>query len=172
MVASPPSAKVRVVVAFVALSALPLAVACGGSAQQTKPVAAPAAAPPPPPPAAKIDHTLRRSAVHAALRAGLGAFLSKVELDDQPVRQDGKFHGFRVTALHDPSFWNGIDLRPGDVVTKVNGLPIERPEQALEAFHSLESASEVRVTVERDGAPHDIVYPIVDDEKRADASAP
>jgi type II secretion system protein C len=101
--------------------------------------------------------------VRAAISQGLGAFLRHVELDNQPVRADGKFHGFRIAALRDPDFWSGVDLKPGDVVTSVNGFPIERPEQAQTAFDSLGVASELRVSYERDGKPREIVYPIVDD---------
>ena len=97
-----------------------------------------------------------------------------MSLDDQPVRRDGRFRGFRVVALADPGFWSGVDLRPGDVVTSVNGMPIEHPEEALEAFHALGIASELRVAYDRDGQPREIRYSILEDEpqKRADASAP
>ena len=109
------------------------------------------------------DRPLKRSQVHGAVAQGLGVFLQHIELSDQPVRVDGKFHGFRIAALRDAKFWNGVDLRPGDVVTTVNGFPIERPEQAQTAFDSLEVASELRITYERDGKPREIVYPIVED---------
>jgi type II secretory pathway component PulC len=109
------------------------------------------------------DHRLKRSAVHAAIAQGLGAFLQHVDLDDAPVRVGGRFRGFRIAALRDAAFWSGIDLKPGDVVTRVNGFPIERPEQAQTAFESLEVASELRVSYERDGEPRELVYPIVDD---------
>ena len=108
-------------------------------------------------------HTLRRSAVREAVAQGLGAFLQHIELYGQPVRVDGRFHGFRIAALHDAKFWSGVDLKPGDVVTAVNGLPIERPGQAQNAFDSLEAARELRVSYERDGKPRELVYPIVDD---------
>ena len=61
------------------------------------------------------------------------------------------------------SFWQGVDLKPGDVVFGVNGFPIERPEQAQTAFESLEVSSELRVDYERDGQPRELVYAIVDD---------
>jgi type II secretory pathway component PulC len=140
------------------------AAGCGGSAPAT-------AVPTPPPPASARAQApapeptyarLRRAAVHEVVAQGLGAFLQHVELDDQPVRVDGKFHGFRIAALHD-GFWMGVDLKPGDVVTSVNGFPIEHPEQAKTAFDSLEVASELRVAYERDGQAREIVYAIVDD---------
>jgi type II secretory pathway component PulC len=101
--------------------------------------------------------------VHAFVSQGLGSFLRRVELDDQPVFVGGKFHGFRIALLRDPQFWSGVDLKPGDVVTTVNGFPIERPEQAQTAFESLEVASELRVAYERDGQGRELVYGIVDD---------
>jgi type II secretion system protein C len=149
--------------------------ACGGASAASRqapaavaqaPAAPPSAsaAPPPASPApATGDHTLTRSAVHGAVSQGLGVFLQRIELDDQPVRVEGKFHGFRIAALRDAKFWSGVDLKPGDVVTGVNGFSIERPEQAQTAFDSLEVANELRVTYERDGKAREIVYPIVND---------
>src|SRR4029077_3608455 len=111
------------------------AVACGG-AKPAPPPAAPAvatASASPQAPENAAERTLTRAAVHAAVSQGLGAFLQHVDFDEQPVLVGGKFHGFRVTALRDPSFWRGVDLKPGDVVTRLNGMPIERPEQAQAA---------------------------------------
>src|SRR5439155_21299852 len=67
-------------------------------------------------------NTIRRSDVRRAVAEGVGAFLQRVEIDDRPVFLAGKFQGFRIAALRgDPRFWNGVDLRPGDVVMRVNG---------------------------------------------------
>jgi type II secretory pathway component PulC len=153
-------------------------IACGGAAvtktastpasQKPTPVQTQSAAAPLP------EHAVRRTAVMGVLSGGLGRFLQKVTLDDQPVMKDGRFHGFRVAELSDAGFWGGVDLRPGDVITSVNGMPIEHPEEALEAFKALGIASEVRVAYERDGQARELRYTIVEDEpqKRADASAP
>jgi type II secretory pathway component PulC len=97
---------------------------------------------------------------------GLGAFLERVDIDDQPVFLGSKFHGFRIASLRDGAswagFWSGVDLKPGDVVTSVNGFPIEHPEEAQTAFESLEVASELRVAYERAGEKRELVYAIVD----------
>ncbi len=137
--------------------------ACGGSSSAIEPgagkgpVEKPGATLP-----ALGDHALARSSVHAAIVDGLGVFLQRVDLDDQPVMTGGKFHGFRIAGLHDAAFWAGVDLKAGDVVTAVNGMPIERPEQAQTALESLEAAKEVRVAFDRDGQPHELVYAIVE----------
>jgi type II secretion system protein C len=141
---------------------LAAACACGGSG----PALTPAAGPPPQSAAAaapsKDGHVLARSAVHSAIVDGLGVFFQRVDLDDQPVMSGGKFHGFRIAGFRDATFWSGVDLKPGDVVTSVNGMPIERPEQAQTALESLDAAKELRVAFERDGQPHELVYAIVD----------
>jgi hypothetical protein len=154
-------------------------VACGGGA--SPPAASPSEAPPPAPPVAapaaapapvgdaggsatsRSGAALSRSAVRSVVAAGLGAFLQRIEFEDRPVFVGGRFHGFRVAALHDPAFFRGVDLRAGDVITGVNGFSIERPEQAASVFDSLQVASELRVTYERDGQPRALVYSIVDD---------
>jgi type II secretory pathway component PulC len=147
--------------------ALPLAIAaCGGSpppaAVQPLSVRMPAQAQAAGG-ATVHDHKLARSAVHDVVAQGLGAFLQRLELDEQPVLAGGKFRGFRIATLRDARFWEGVDLKPGDVVTAVNGFPIEHPEQAQTAFDSLEVASELRVTYDRDGQSRELVYAIVDD---------
>jgi type II secretory pathway component PulC len=154
------------------LLVLPVAIAlgsCGGASPRAAVVHAPLAGAPPVTPApsgaptAQLDHALARSAVHAVVSQGLGYFLQRVELDDQPVFLGHKFHGFRIARLRDQPFWDGVDLKPGDVVVGVNGFPIERPEQAQTAFDSLEVASELRVAYEREGQARELVYGIVDD---------
>jgi type II secretory pathway component PulC len=113
-------------------------------------------------------NALRRSAVQAVLSAGPGAFLQNLAIDDHPVFLQGKFHGFRIAALQGDA-WKGVDLRPGDVVTRVNGFSIEHPEEAAEAFYSLRVASELTVEYERDGEPREIRFAIVDDGPPLDA---
>jgi|HubBroStandDraft_2_1064218.scaffolds.fasta_scaffold157470_2 type II secretory pathway component PulC len=112
-------------------------------------------------------NAIRRSVVEAVLAAGPGVFLQNVSVDDQPVFLQGKFHGFRIAALQGDS-WKGVDLRPGDVVTRVNGFSLEHPEDAAEAFYSLRVASELTVEYERDGEPREIRFGIVDDAPSGD----
>ena len=144
----------------------PLALAACASSKPPPPAApAPAATTQTTTTAANEDQptsVLHRADVHRVVSKGLGAFLSRVTVDEQPaMTKDGKFIGFRIAALQGDS-WRGVDLKPGDVVTKVNGFSIERPEQALEAFQSLDVASELRVELQRDGAPRELRYAIVD----------
>jgi S1-C subfamily serine protease len=96
------------------------------------------------------------------LSAGLGAFWGHVEV--KPSLVGGTFRGWRIVALH----WEntplaGVDVvQPGDVVTAVNGQPIERPEQAQACWQSLTVARELRVSYERGDEKRVLVYPIDD----------
>ena len=145
------------------LLAVVLAACGGGGGARPEPTRAPqpsasADVRPPPRPG-----RLWRRDVMSTLSRGLGDFLTRIELE--PVLSGGKFRGWRVVNLRpgDP-MWQGVDLAPGDVITMVNGRPIERPEQALAAFQSLAVAKELRVAYERNGAPRELVYPIDDEE--------
>jgi len=124
-----------------------------------------AAAPAAPPLGATRAGRLSRRDVVATLSRGLGDFLTRVEL--QPSLSGGKFRGWRIVKFRegDP-LWVGTELAPGDIVTAINGRPIERPEQALTAFQSLAVAHELRVTYERDGAKKETAYPIDDEAGR------
>jgi hypothetical protein len=107
---------------------------------------------------------IARSRVREALVQGPGVLLARVELDEMPVFRAGKFHGFRIAGLlGEPGFWKGVDLKPGDVVTAVNGFGVERPEQAYEAFRSLDVASELAIDYERNGEKRSLRYEIEED---------
>jgi type II secretory pathway component PulC len=103
---------------------------------------------------------LQRKDVIRTLDAGLGHFFQKIDVE--PSFAQGRFQGFRVVELRPASFWQGVDLQPGDVVLSVNGMPIERDKQAYDAAQSLRTAKELRVDYLRDDAPRSLVYPIVD----------
>ncbi len=145
-------------------TALTLTACSHAEAPPVTPVASVSPAPRPVSTALPAD-SIRRSAVMNVIQAGPGAFLQKVSLDDRPVLAAGKFHGFRIAGL-EASLFEGVDLKPGDVVTRIGGMPIEHPEEAIEAFHALEAASELRVDYERDGVPRTLRYRIVDDVPR------
>lgn len=104
--------------------------------------------------------SLHRSQVKRTIAKGLGYFLQEVSVDDYPVMTNGKFHGFKIKAI--TGEW-GVDLRPGDVVTRVNGMSIEHPEDADAALRSLEKAQALRVDFDRDGKARTLELPIVDD---------
>jgi PDZ domain len=141
------------------------AAACGGSAPPAKTADAPpsaSAAPTAQTTAAVVPRTtqLRRSDVRRAMGRGLGSLLRNVAVEDWPMMVDGRFHGWRIRAINPE--W-GTPLASGDVVTRINGMPIEHPEEADAALRSLDKAASLKVEYERDGKPLSFELPIVDD---------
>lgn len=108
---------------------------------------------------AKPITQLKRAQVKDTIAQGLGVFLQNVTVDDWPVMHEGKFHGFKIRSLNPE--W-GIDIRPGDVVTRINGIVPEHPEEADAALRSLEKASTLKVEYEREGKAKTLELPIVD----------
>lgn len=106
---------------------------------------------------------LFRDEVDATVDQGLGYFLQRLELE--PALDNGRFRGFRVAAMRPPEWWEGVDLKPGDVILNVNGMPIERDTQAYEAFIALKKSSELRVEYLRGGQSRALVYRIVPREE-------
>lgn len=104
---------------------------------------------------------LGRANVAAVVDQGLGRFLRTVEVT--PVLERGAFVGFRIVSFRAADGrYSAIDLVPGDVVTRINGSPIERPEQALAIFNGLRVVSELRVEYTRGSERREIRFAIVD----------
>jgi type II secretory pathway component PulC len=148
---------------FVPLFAL-AASGCGGAVTTVaEPQGAPTKSidqqPPPEPPEPQPKESVSRASVDATLKAGLGKFLSQVEVE--PHLNRGEFIGWRIVELRG-AMWEGVDLKPGDIVTRVNGFKIEREYEANAAFKSLAVASEIRVSIVRNGQPTEIRFSIVE----------
>jgi S1-C subfamily serine protease len=155
-------APARYLAVFAVLSGTLLTfAACGGNLmdepiEAPSPAAAPSvAAKPKAPPG-----SLFRNDVNATVEEGLGYFLQRVSVDPEIV--GGKFQGFRIVELRPAEYWQGVDLKPGDVVTKVNGQSIERDIDAYQAFQGLLAAPALRVSFVRGGSPRELVFAIVD----------
>ena len=102
---------------------------------------------------------LTRGEIEGLVRGGLGVLLGRVEVT--PVMSAGRFVGFRLDAAQDLDAWHaaGADIRLGDVIVRVNGVRVERPEQAQWAFERLRIAQAIEVDVLRGGAPTRIRAP-------------
>ena len=89
-----------------------------------------------------------RAALQAELARGVGRFLQQVRAE--PVVSRGRFMGWRLATL----FPNRADvkvqaLKTGDVVLRVNGQSIERPEEFVSLWNSLATADQLVLDVQR-----------------------
>jgi len=104
---------------------------------------------------------LRRGALVRLLDAGLPRWLQGVEGDR--VLAKHRFAGWLIKSLYpnDPCY-REVDLHCGDIVQKVNGKSIEKPEQAFDVAESLRTAPDIVVEFLRDGKIRRITIAIVD----------
>jgi general secretion pathway protein C len=63
----------------------------------------------------------------------------------------GKLRGFRVYPGRNRSAFNGLGLRPGDLVTAINGTTLDDPQRSQEIFNTIQSSNSATVTIERAG---------------------
>jgi hypothetical protein len=113
-------------------------------------------------------HALKRSALLRVLDAGLGTWLGAVEVEPKIVR--GRFEGWLLRSLHaGEACWADVDLRPGDVVSRVNHRSVEKPEQAHAVWSALRHAREISVDFVRGAKGHTLRFAIIDDTTGAGA---
>lgn len=74
----------------------------------------------------------------------------------QPAAQDGSMRGYRIYPGRDRSLFNAAGLRPGDLVTAINGTELNDATRALQMLTELSTASSVSLTVERGGNPQTV----------------
>ena len=74
-----------------------------------------------------------------------------------PYFVNGQQQGYRVYPGRDRRQFSALGLRPGDLIKDIDGQSLTDPTQAMRIFQSLGNASQVSVTVERNGRPEVIV---------------
>jgi general secretion pathway protein C len=73
-----------------------------------------------------------------------------------PVLENGRMAGVRLSVGRDSDLLTRTGLRRSDVVTAVNGIPLDGPQRQAELLSSLRDARQVTLTVRRDGQTLDV----------------
>jgi hypothetical protein len=104
---------------------------------------------------------LRRAAVVRVVDRGLGQWLSQVRVVH--VHKGRKFTGWQISQLYpeDPCY-RAVDLQVGDIVTRVNGASLEKPDQANQIFQGLRTAPGLEVELLRQGVQRRVSLTIAD----------
>jgi general secretion pathway protein C len=89
----------------------------------------------------------------------------------QPVFANGKQTGFRVYPGRNRQAFVRLGLRPGDLVTAINGTPLDDPDHAQEIFRTLGSSPDARVSVTRNGQQQDLVLNLAQITQEAESIA-
>src|SRR5690606_33066296 len=89
----------------------------------------------------------------AEARQNPGQLMQRIRIE--PVFAGGNLGGVRVSAVSDADagLLRQAGLQPGDLVTRVDGQPIDSIAHGQQMIAKLASAGSVRITVERNGQP-------------------
>jgi general secretion pathway protein C len=74
----------------------------------------------------------------------------------QPSNVAGTLKGYRVYPGKDRAVFTAAGLRPGDLVTSVNGVQLDDPAKALQVLGDLGQANQVNLVVDRGGQSQNI----------------
>lgn len=72
------------------------------------------------------------------------------------VKQDNEVIGYRLSPGKSSVLFDEVGLQSGDIAVSINGLDLKDPETMGEVFRSLSQLTELNLTVERNGQPHQI----------------
>jgi general secretion pathway protein C len=68
----------------------------------------------------------------------------------------GKLRGFRAYPGQNRAIFGKLGLKPGDLVTAINGTQLDDPQRSQEVFNTIQTSDHVSVTVERAGQKQEI----------------
>lgn len=77
-----------------------------------------------------------------------------------PNIEDGKQNGFKVLEVKPGGIYEGLGLRNGDILLRVNDLEISNPEVAMQAMYALKGMSTVSLDIIRNGERTTMSYQI------------
>jgi general secretion pathway protein C len=72
----------------------------------------------------------------------------------------GRLRGFRAYPGRNRQIFNKLGLRPGDLVTAINGTPLDDPQRSQDVFNTIQTSDHATVTIERGGQKQDITLNI------------
>lgn len=87
----------------------------------------------------------------------------------QPVFSQGKQRGYRVYPGRNRQAFSRLGLRPGDLVTAINGTPLDDPARGQEIFRTIGASNEAHVTVLRNGQQQDLTLNMAQVAQEAEA---
>jgi general secretion pathway protein C len=72
----------------------------------------------------------------------------------------GKLIGFRAYPGRNRAIFGKLGLKAGDLVTAINGTPLDDPQRSQDVFNTIQTSDHVTVTIERGGQKQDITLNI------------
>jgi general secretion pathway protein C len=100
---------------------------------------------------------LNREKIESAMQ-DLGQLMQQATI--RPHIEDGRSAGISITGIKPNAIFRKMRLRNGDVITGVNGNPIESVEDAISVFEDLSTAAEIKLEIKRRGRLQTLDYRI------------
>lgn len=79
-----------------------------------------------------------------------------------PYRVDGKVEGYKIFRIRPYNILYKLGARPGDIVTRVNGHPINSTEKLYQLWESVKTDARITVDLERNRQPLHYEFNITD----------
>jgi general secretion pathway protein C len=123
------------------------------------------------PPSSRVAAVRRSAGVDPRTTAAVDNIRHMVQQDpsilDQVMRTvasydnaAGKLRGFRAYPGRNRAIFSKLGLKAGDLVTAINGTPLDDPQRSQDVFNTIQTSDHVTVTVERGGQRQDITLNI------------
>ena len=105
-----------------------------------------------------LPKVTRQGAELSSVRSELMSNPGKITdyLNISPVRVDGRMVGYRLNPGSNPEVFNQLGLVANDLAVSINGLDLRDNAQAMQAMQQVAGATEMTVTVERQGQLYDV----------------
>jgi general secretion pathway protein C len=103
------------------------------------------------------SYVIEQRALNAALD-NIGQAMTDARL--LPSMKDGKVEGFRISEVKPAGVFGMVGIKNGDVLLRINDLPIDSPDKAIQSFVSLKGQSRIKLDLIRDGQPTTLNYDI------------
>ena len=105
-----------------------------------------------------LPKVTRQGAELSSVRSELMSNPGKITdyLNISPVRVDGRMVGYRLNPGSNPELFNQLGLVANDLAVSINGLDLRDNAQAMQAMQQVAGATEMTVTVERQGQLYDV----------------
>lgn len=130
------------------MRSLLLILLCVGSAVAAEP--GPVLSQTPPGDGIVVAGEIDKAAFTATLAQGPQRFIAGLQV--RPVMEGRTFRGFELIATRpDSPLAGSMNVRSGDVIVSVNGIPVERPDQFMKAWEGLAKAAHIDVKLRRAG---------------------
>jgi len=101
--------------------------------------------------------TLRRAQIQSAME-NVSDLMSQVKI--RPHFENGQPDGLTLSSLKPRSIFRKMGLRNGDIITGIDGSPIQTVDDALKFYENLTSSSNVALQLKRRGREKAIEYNI------------